>query len=112
LNAFEAQAYCLWAERRLPSAAQWEYAAQTHPAFSWGNSVWEWTTDAFVPYPGFNAGTYREYSQPWFNNHRELRGGAFATHPRMHDPRYRNFFQPHRNDVFAGFRTVTLATDT
>lgn len=106
LNAFEAQAYCLWAGRRLPSAAEWEYAAETHPAFSWGNSVWEWTADTFAPYPGFAAGPYREYSQPWFNNHRELRGGAFATHQRMHHPRYRNFFQPHRNDVFAGFRTV------
>lgn len=108
LNAFEAQAYCLWAGRRLPSAAEWEYAAETHPAFSWGNSVWEWTADAFMPYPGFAAGPYREYSQPWFNNHRELRGGAFATHQRMHHPRYRNFFQPHRHDVFAGFRTVAI----
>jgi iron(II)-dependent oxidoreductase len=108
LNAFEAQAYCLWAERRLPSAAEWEYAAETHPAFHWGHSVWEWTSDAFTPYPGFETGPYREYSQPWFNNHRELRGGAFATHQRMHHPRYRNFFQPHRNDVFTGFRTVVI----
>ena len=106
LNAFEAQAYCLWAGRRLPTAAEWEHAAQTNPAFTWGNSVWEWTSDAFAPYSGFQPGPYREYSQPWFNNHRELRGGAFATHQRMHHPSYRNFFQPHRNDVFAGFRTV------
>ncbi len=106
LNAFEAEAYCLWAGRRLPTAGEWEYAAQTQAAFQWGHSVWEWTSDAFAPYPGFEPGPYREYSQPWFGSHRELRGGAFASHTRMHNPRYRNFFQPHRTDVFAGFRTV------
>ena len=109
LNAFEVQAYCLWAGRRLPSAAEWEHAALTQPGFEWGHSVWEWTADAFAPYPGFVPGPYQEYSQPWFGgDHRELRGGAFATHPRMHNPRYRNFFQPHRSDVFAGFRTIAL----
>jgi iron(II)-dependent oxidoreductase len=108
LNAFEAQAYCLWAGRRLPRATEWEYAAQTQTNFIWGHSVWEWTSDAFAPYPGFLAGPYREYSAPWFFNHRELRGGAFATDERMHNPRYRNFFQPHRHDIFAGFRTVKI----
>ena len=109
INAFEAQAYCLWAGRRLPSAAEWEHAARTQPDFAWGHSVWEWTADSFAPYPGFAPGPYQEYSQPWFGgDHRELRGGAFATHDRMHNPRYRNFFQPHRADVFAGFRTVVV----
>jgi ergothioneine biosynthesis protein EgtB len=106
INAHEAQAYCLWAGRRLPSAAQWEHAARTQPGFDWGHSVWEWTSNAFAPYPGFTPGPYHAYSQPWFGNHRELRGGAFASHRRIHHPCYRNFFQPHRTDVFAGFRTV------
>jgi len=107
VNAFEAEAYCLWAKRRLPGAAEWEHAA---PTMRWGASVWEWTADAFQPYPGFAPGPYREYSAPWFGDHRELRGGAFATSARMHDRRYRNFFEPDRSDVFAGFRTAAART--
>ncbi|MFT6591438.1 MAG: ergothioneine biosynthesis protein EgtB [Rhodoferax sp.] len=108
LNAYEAEAYCRWAGRRLPRAAEWEHAAKTQLEFDWGNSVWEWTSDAFGPYPGFVPGPYREYSQPWFGNHRELRGGAFATQARLQQPHYRNFFQPQRTDLFTGFRSVAL----
>ncbi|MBA3479540.1 MAG: SUMF1/EgtB/PvdO family nonheme iron enzyme, partial [Lautropia sp.] len=115
VNAFEAEAYCHWAARALPTAAQWEHAASGRDgagrygfpaAFRWGRSVWEWTADAFQPYPGFAPGPYRDYSAPWFGSHRELRGGAFATHSRLHDAGYRNFFMAHRSDIFAGFRTV------
>jgi ergothioneine biosynthesis protein EgtB len=103
VSAFEAEAYCLWAGRRLPSAAEREAAA---PLLAPGGPVWEWTADPFAPYDGFRPGPYRDYSQPWFHSHRELRGGSFAAHPRMHHPRYRNFFEPHRSDIFAGFRTA------
>ncbi|OUM04346.1 hypothetical protein A8M77_01165 [Variovorax sp. JS1663] len=106
VSAWEAEAYARWAGRRLPRAAEWEHAAATQARFTWGGSVWEWTADTFLPYPGFAPGPYRDYSAPWFGDHRELRGGAFATHARLHDVRYRNFFQPGRTDVFAGFRTA------
>ena len=105
INAYEAEAWCHWRGRRLPSAAEWTLATRD-ARFRWGGSVWEWTADAFGPYPGFRAGPYRDYSEPWFTGHRELRGGSFATHTRMHHPAYRNFFTPDRRDVFAGFRSV------
>ena len=108
VNAFEAEAYCRWARRRLPSEAEWERAA-TLGLIEWGGSVWEWMADAFAPYPGFSADRYRDYSQPWFHTHRNVRGGSFVTRPRMHHPRYRNFYLPHRNDIFVGFRTCALA---
>jgi iron(II)-dependent oxidoreductase len=103
VNAFEAEAWCRWAGGRLPSEAEWERAADL-ALIAWGGSVWEWTADSFLPYPGFAPDPYREYSQPWFASHRSVRGGSFATQPRMHHPRYRNFYLPHRNDIFAGFR--------
>ncbi len=67
--------------------------------------VWEWTDSAFVPYPGFAADPYRDYSQPWFHTHQVLRGGSFATRGRLVHNRFRNFYLPARDDVFAGLRT-------
>jgi ergothioneine biosynthesis protein EgtB len=105
VNAFEADAYCRWAQRRLPRAAEWEHAA-LEGRIEWGGTVWEWTADPFAPYPGFVAGPYADYSAPWFHTHRELRGGSFATHARLHHTRYRDFALPARCDIFAGFRTA------
>ena len=108
LNAFEAQAWCAWAGRRLPSEAEWERAAvQAAPTFEWG-AVWEWTDSIFAPYPGFAAHPYRDYSAPWFGSRRVLRGASVATQKRLHHPRYRNFYRPERSDIFAGFRSCAL----
>jgi iron(II)-dependent oxidoreductase len=105
LSAHEADAWCRWAGRRLPSEAEWECAALTRPGFRWGH-VWEWTSSHFQPYPGFTPHPYRDYSQPWFGTRRVLRGASLATAPAVAHARYRNFFEPHRRDVFAGFRSA------
>lgn len=104
LTWFEAEAWCRWAGRRLPTEAEWECAATRQPDFAWGE-VWEWTSSPFLPYPGFVAHPYRDYSAPWFGDRRVLRGASRATSPRMAHPRYRNFFTPERNDIYSGFRS-------
>jgi iron(II)-dependent oxidoreductase len=157
VNWYEADAYCRWAGRRLPTEAEWEMAACCEPSadgrtvmglkrkYPWGNdpatpdranldwramgcvdahalpagdsafgcrqmigNVWEWTSSDFAPFPGFQPGPYKEYSAPWFGDHKVLRGGCWVTRSRMIRNEYRNFYTPDRRDVWAGFRTCAL----
>jgi gamma-glutamyl hercynylcysteine S-oxide synthase len=106
LSWHDAQAYCLWVDRRLPTEAEWEYAAATQHGMCWGE-VWEWTASDFLPYEGFSAHPYRDYSEPWFGSRKVLRGACAATLPIMRHTKYRNYFTPDRTDIYAGFRTCS-----
>ncbi|MEK6320933.1 MAG: SUMF1/EgtB/PvdO family nonheme iron enzyme [Acidobacteriota bacterium] len=157
INWYEADAYCRWAGRRLPTEAEWEMAASCEPSsdgfginarkrlYPWGDqrptpdranldwgemggidvdelplsdsafgcrqmigNCWEWTSTDFGPYPDFAPGPYKEYSEPWFGDHKVLRGGCWVTRSSMIHNAYRNFYTPDRRDVWAGFRTCAV----
>ncbi len=133
VSFFEADAFARWSGKRLPTEFEHEAAAsaadplaghQLHKAGPveplptapgpglrdlFGN-VWEWTSSAFLPYPGFIAaeGSLGEYNGKFMASQMVLRGGCCAT-PRGHvRASYRNFYYPHQRWMFAGLR---LASD-
>ncbi|MBB4893207.1 iron(II)-dependent oxidoreductase [Streptomyces olivoverticillatus] len=69
--------------------------------------VWEWTSSDFLPYPGFRAFPYREYSEVFFGtSYKVLRGGSFAVDPVACRGTFRNWDLPIRRQIFSGFRTA------
>ncbi len=103
---YEADAWCRWAGRRLPTEVEWELAAVEGASrgFRWGD-VWEWTATTFRPYPGFVAGPDRTWSEPAFGRDKVLRGASFATPGRLRHPTLRNFHPPQTDAEFCGFRS-------
>jgi ergothioneine biosynthesis protein EgtB len=139
LSYYEADAFARWVGARLPTEFEWESVAASaalsgnfvedgtlHPAAAGrgesvpsGNNVdirqlfgdvWEWTSSAYAPYPGFRPlnGALGEYNGKFMVNQLVLRGGSVAT-PRSHiRATYRNFFYPTARWQFSGVR---LAAD-
>jgi iron(II)-dependent oxidoreductase len=98
----EADAFARWAGKRLPTEQEWEAA---HPVLDAVGRVWEWTSSDFLPYPGFEAFPYREYSEVFFGDtYKVLRGASWAVHPDDVRPSFRNWDLPERRQIFSGFR--------
>ncbi len=105
VSAEEAEAWCRWRGRRLPTEAEWLRFAQEAGTDAFAG-VWEWTASSFAPFPGFSPDPYADYSRPWFDgSYRVLKGASGWTPPRLRRAAFRNFYQPSRGDMFCGFRT-------
>lgn len=131
LSFFEAAAYARWAGKRIPTEFEWERAAQTlakgqgegifvenelfHPAAAVNNThglkqmlgdVWEWTSSAYLPYPGYvqAEGALGEYNGKFMSGQMVCRGGSCVSSRNHVRITYRSFFQPDKRWQFLGFR--------
>jgi ergothioneine biosynthesis protein EgtB len=108
LSAYEADAFARWMGCRLPTEFEWEVSSTADSNLSEDvtGKLWQWTSSAYSPYPGFRAagGALGEYNGKFMANQLVLRGGSVATSPGHYRHSYRNFFYPQDQWQFTGVR--------
>lgn len=111
VTAHEAEAWCRWADRRLPTEAEWELAAVTASArgFAWGE-VLEWVAGRARAYPGASNAdwTLPEGGAAGGQLARVVRGASAWGSGRLRHPRARQAAVAEADERFVGFRSCAV----
>ncbi len=111
VSRHEAEAWCCWAGRRLPTEPEWEIAASrgTSRGFGWGD-VFEWVAGSARAWPGAGrpAPGALDAVPAVDAGLGVLRGASWATRSRWRHPKARRFMAPNADRAFCGFRSCAV----